>query len=221
MSDGIHNGPHIEPVEDGPLRYRRGSDPERHGTLEGPDRIEIAIRDSALLCRCGASDRKPFCDGSHVGVGFSSRRVWKPGAGRLVDYVGARVTIHDNRALCAHAEYCVQELPAVFDREKRPWIDADGATAEEIIALCRKCPSGALSCTVDGVLYRDYDERPPRVIASAEGPYFLEGGVRVVDEAYFEGESHEHCTLCRCGQSRNKPRCDGKHWDVGFTGRKD
>lgn len=221
MSEDIHDGPHIEPVEDGPLRYRRGSDPERQGTLEGPDHHEIAIRDSALLCRCGASDRKPFCDGSHTGIAFSSRRNWKPGAGRQEDHVGARVTIHDNRALCAHVEYCVTELPTVFDRSKRPWIDPDGATAEEIIALCRKCPSGALSCTVDGVLYRDYDERPPRVTASKEGPYFVEGGVQVADEPDFEGESHEHCTLCRCGQSRNKPRCDGKHWDVGFTNRTD
>lgn len=221
MPDDIHSGPHIELVEDGPLRYRRGEDPEHQGTLHGPDGTQVPIRDSALLCRCGASDRKPFCDGSHVGVGFSSRRNWKPGAGRLTDHVGARVTIHDNRALCAHVEYCVQELPSVFDRNKRPWIDPDGASPEEIIALCRKCPSGALSCTVDGVLYRNYDERPPRVIASKEGPYFLEGGVRVVEEAEFEGGSHEHCTLCRCGQSRNKPRCDGKHWDVGFTDRKD
>jgi len=221
MPDDIHSGPHIELIEDGPLRYRRGEDPEHQGTLHRPDGTEAPIRDSALLCRCGASDRKPFCDGSHVGVGFSSRRHWKPGAGRITDHVGARVTIHDNRALCAHVEYCVQELPSVFDRSKRPWIDPDGATPEEIIALCRKCPSGALSCTVDGVLYRNYDERPPRVIASKEGPYFLEGGVRIAEEAEFEGESQEHCTLCRCGQSRNKPRCDGKHWDVGFTDRKD
>lgn len=221
MGDDIHGGPHIEPLEDGPLRYRRGDDSEHQGTLQGPDRMPLSIRDSALLCRCGASDRKPFCDGSHVATGFSSKRVWKPGAGRLVDHVGAHVTIHDNRALCAHVEYCVLELPGVFDRSKRPWVDPDGASAEEIIALVRKCPSGALSCTVDGVLYRNYEDRPPTVIASAEGPYFLEGGVRVIDEPHAEGESHEHCTLCRCGQSRNKPRCDGKHWDVGFTDRKD
>lgn len=221
MGDDIHHGPHVEPLEDGPLRYRRGEDPGHQGTLQGPDRSDIPIRDSALLCRCGASERKPFCDGSHVGVGFTSRRMWKPGAGRELSYEGASITVHDNRALCAHVEYCVEELPTVFDRSKRPWIDPDGATVEEIVALCRKCPSGALSCTVDGVLHRNYDERPPVVIASAEGPYFLQGGVQVADEPEFEGGSYEHCTLCRCGQSRNKPRCDGKHWEIGFTNRTD
>ena len=221
MSDDGHQGPHIEPTEDGPLRLRRGTEPERIGTLQGPDRQDIPIRDSALLCRCGASERKPFCDGSHVGIGFSSARKWRPGAGSMVDHIGARIIIHDNRALCAHVEYCVTDLPNVFDRSKRPWVNPDGASVEEIIALCRKCPSGALSCSVDGVLYRDYDDRPPTVIATSDGPYFIQGGVEVVDEPFSEGYSKEHCTLCRCGESRNKPLCEGRHWDVGFTDRKD
>lgn len=221
MSDDAHEGPHIELVDDGPLKYRRGADPERRGTLQGPSREEIPIRDTALLCRCGASDRKPFCDGSHVGTGFTSAKKWKAGAGSLIDYVGENITIHDNRALCAHVEYCVQDLPNVFDHNKRPWVNPDGASVEEIIALCRKCPSGALSCTVDGVLYRNYDDRPPTVIATSDGPYFLQGGVGVIGEPFTEGYSTEHCTLCRCGESRNKPLCEGRHGDVGFTNRKD
>lgn len=216
-----HAGPHIEPMENGPLRYRRGAEGEIRGMLQGPDRAEIEARETVLLCRCGASNRKPFCDGTHVGVGFSSKRKWKPGAGNLVDHVGAGVTIHDNRGLCAHVEYCVEELPQVFDRSKRPWVNPDGASVEAIVALCKKCPSGALSCTVDGVLYRNYDERPPVVIATHEGPYYLEGYVEVVGEEFSEGYSEEHCTLCRCGESRNKPLCDGRHWDVGFVNRED
>ena len=216
-----HAGPHIELIENGPLRYRRGREGERQGALLRPDRTEIEARENVLLCRCGASDRKPFCDNTHVGIGFTSEKKWKPGAGSMIDHVGERVTIHDNRALCAHVEYCVEDLPNVFDRSKRPWVNPDGASAEEIIALCRKCPSGALSCTVDGVLYRDYADRPPAVIATREGPYYLEGYVEVPGEPFSQGHSEEHCTLCRCGESRNKPLCDGKHWDVGFVDREE
>ena len=218
MSQDAETGPRIEPIEDGPLRYRRGADPDKRGTLQDADRAELPIRDSVLLCRCGASARKPFCDGSHVDAGFSSARRWKAGAGSTIDHHGARITIHDDRVLCAHVEYCVTELPAVFDRSRRPWIDADAASVEEIVAICEKCPSGALSYSIDGVP-GTLPERAAAIIASAEGPYFVEGDIAVIDEHLPEGSAPGHCTLCRCGASRNKPLCDGKHHDVGFDGR--
>ncbi len=34
--------------------------------------IKIAEGDSAYLCRCGASKRKPFCDGEHHAVDFKA-----------------------------------------------------------------------------------------------------------------------------------------------------
>ncbi len=32
---------------------------------------EYEVRNRITLCRCGASDNKPFCDGSHISVGYS------------------------------------------------------------------------------------------------------------------------------------------------------
>jgi CDGSH-type Zn-finger protein len=34
---------------------------------------DLAGRDSIALCRCGNSQRKPFCDGSHRGANFQSK----------------------------------------------------------------------------------------------------------------------------------------------------
>ena len=33
----------------------------------------------------------------------------------------------------------------MFDPRKRPWVEPQGASTEEIVAQVKKCPSGALS----------------------------------------------------------------------------
>jgi CDGSH-type Zn-finger protein len=33
---------------------------------------DLAGRTSISLCRCGASENKPFCDGTHRSIGFQS-----------------------------------------------------------------------------------------------------------------------------------------------------
>ena len=61
----VRDGPlHIDPQINGPLQVR--------GNLEitsGTGRV-VARVESARLCRCGASQNKPFCDGSHAKIGF-------------------------------------------------------------------------------------------------------------------------------------------------------
>jgi CDGSH-type Zn-finger protein/uncharacterized Fe-S cluster protein YjdI len=63
----VRDGPlAIDPQTDGPLQVR--------GNLEitsGTGRVVARVA-SARLCRCGASNNKPFCDGSHVRMGFTS-----------------------------------------------------------------------------------------------------------------------------------------------------
>ena len=214
MGDKPGDAPRIEPVPGGPLAYERGG-ALPCGELLDAHRRPIEAPDAMLLCRCGASADKPFCDGSHAVVGFSSARKWKAGAGKRIDHVGRNITIHDNRVLCAHVEYCVEGLPAVFDRSRTPWIDPDAASVEEIIAICERCPSGALSYSIDGVEHRDV-ERPAAVVTAKDGPYLVEGGVEIVGEVTAPDASAEHCTLCRCGASYNKPFCEGKHVKVDF-----
>jgi CDGSH-type Zn-finger protein len=71
-----------------------------------------------------------------------------------------------------------------------------------------------------------------KITVTKDGPYLVEGGVpmarqTIVSDA--EGESREWregaqfetqaaCALCRCGQSANKPYCDGSHVRVEFDG---
>lgn len=170
---------------------------------------------TATSCaRCGGSANKPFCDGTHTTNGFSSGKA----ADRVPDaresYAGAEITIHDNRGICAHAGACTDGLPSVFRLKQEPWIDPAGASAPDIVDTVRKCPSGALSYSIDGIEHRD---RAPAIFVAPNGPYVVTGGPELADTPRGDGASTEHFTLCRCGGSRNKPFCDGSHWKRNFT----
>jgi CDGSH-type Zn-finger protein len=169
----------------------------------------------AALCRCGGSKNKPFCDGTHGTIGFTDKRVADDSQNRRINYVGMHITIHDNRGICAHAGFCTDRLKSVFRMGQEPWIDPNGASAEEIIATIKECPSGALSYSIEAVEHRDHT-REPMVTITNDGPYAITGGIELIGVTFGEGASKEHYTLCRCGASKNKPFCDGTHWQVGF-----
>jgi uncharacterized Fe-S cluster protein YjdI len=59
-------------------------------------------------------------------------------------YVGSAVTVSFDPAVCQHSGNCARGLAAVFDTGRTPWIEPDGATAEEVVAQVGLCPSGAL-----------------------------------------------------------------------------
>lgn len=171
------------------------------------------------LCRCGGSNNKPFCDGTHGKNGFTDEKLADGSLDERTDYVGKKITIHDNRGICAHAGYCTDNLASVFRLKKEPWIDPDGAAVKEVIETIKRCPSGALSYTVDNVEHRDQD-REPMVTVTKDGPYAITGGIELLEQSLGEGASNEHYTLCRCGGSKNKPFCDGTHWSIGFEDEK-
>ena len=171
------------------------------------------------LCRCGGSSNKPFCDGTHGKNSFTDKKLSDGTLNKRDNYVGKQITIHDNRGICAHAGHCTDNLSSVFKLSEEPWIDPDGATTKDIINTIKKCPSGALSYTVDNVEHRDQD-REPMVTVTKDGPYAVTGDIELVDQPQGEGASTEHYTLCRCGGSKNKPFCDGTHWHIGFKDEK-
>ena len=167
------------------------------------------------LCRCGGSSNKPFCDGTHRKNGFSDRNDAPPQNDRRIAYAGKAITILDNRSICAHAGFCTDGLKSVFRMHTEPWIDPDGAAVAEVIATIEKCPSGALSYARNGVEPQP-PRREPMVAVTNDGPYAITGGIELVGVSFGDGASRDHYTLCRCGGSKNKPFCDGTHWNIGF-----
>lgn len=100
----------------------------------------------ATLCRCGASSKKPYCDGSHVSAGFV-------------------------------------------------------ATGEP-----------------DAADFKPLEARngPVNVMPVPDGPLRVVGNLEVVSGTGRTCNKTTETYLCRCGQSKNKPYCDGSHKSAGF-----
>lgn len=201
--------PVIECKPDGPYLVKDLLD------LRSADGQGLPSQPVTALCRCGGSSNKPFCDGTHQRNGFSGARLTSTSHAQRVDYRAPGITIHDDRAICAHAGKCTEGLAAVFKYGSEPWVDPDGASVAAIVETIRRCPSGALTYTLDSP---EAPQEPlaPSVVVSKDGPYEVAGGIALEDPATGQACSATRYTLCRCGGSKNKPFCDGTHWDIGF-----
>lgn len=209
MADDARKDVTIDILEDGPLIVK-GLETLKNSRAESIDASE-----TLALCRCGQSANKPFCDGTHKKVGFSGQRESDKSLHKEREYAGEELTVYDNRVICSHAGECVRNLPSVFRLGERPWIAPDNATAEEVVSVVEKCPSGALSYSIDGKHQRDVVHETEINIAK-NGPYNVTGNIQINIEENISPPSKEHYSLCRCGASKNKPYCDGSHSDAGF-----
>jgi len=183
------------------------------------DGSRLETKPAMGLCRCGASLNKPFCDGNHKYAGFTDDISPDRSADKVTSYVGKEITVHNNVMLCSVAEYCHKELESVFNVKCNPWIDPDEDTFEHIRAVIGKCPSGALSYSINGQP-QPVADRDPVITIEKNGPLCITGGIELKDANWGQGASQEHYTLCRCGASRNKPFCDGSHTKAGFDDSK-
>jgi CDGSH-type Zn-finger protein/uncharacterized Fe-S cluster protein YjdI len=126
---------------------------------------------------------------------------------------GGAVTIHYRGKLCIHSRYCVTGAPKVFlANVEGPWIHPDDMDPEELMAVARECPSGAIQHRPnDGG--REEQAPPVNLVRTLEaGPYTFRGDLRI------DGQPIGYrATLCRCGASKNKPYCDGSHHEIGFS----
>lgn len=117
-------------------------------TVQNTD-AEIIIKDKEFaLCRCGLSNTKPFCDGTHK-----------------KENVQATQSFNDGRE-------------------------------EDISGI-----TGDLTITV-----------------KSNSMYSVKGPVTIFSRDGLSKTTRTKSALCRCGQSQNKPFCDGSHNGCGFVG---
>src|SRR5687768_7291712 len=104
----MENGPYqvlgnVALVPKPPLKWDKGE-------AIGWQTVETVETESAYyLCRCGASNKKPFCDGTHRQIGFDGTETAATNdvSSRQTDYPGMGIVVKDDRSLCIHAGFCV------------------------------------------------------------------------------------------------------------------
>ena len=200
---------------DGPITLiAEGEDFPVLKTAEGED---IKVEDTVFLCRCGESQDKPFCDWSHTGSGYSDRNRCEND--KLQDNPAPGITVHFNRSICSGAAECVHNLPTVFKNASEDWIHPAEASVEEVIETVRKCPSGALTYTLDGKTeVKEEKEISIRIVKN--GPYEIQGPVECKTPKWSLNASKTNFALCRCGKSGNIPFCDYSHGEQGWDDSK-
>jgi uncharacterized Fe-S cluster protein YjdI/CDGSH-type Zn-finger protein len=130
-------------------------------------------------------------------------------------YTAPRVTVYYDRGRCLHFAECVRGLPRVFDVKKRPWIQPENASAEQVAEVVRRCPSGALHYQLEEGPTEE-PEQPTHVEFVANGPMNLRGDLSI--EVPGEGRMREvRASLCRCGLTENEPFCDKACSRTGWT----
>ena len=123
-------------------------------------------------------------------------------------YKGKALDVAFDLDTCIHAGECVRGLPAVFDTQRRPWIQPDAAKTPALRDIVARCPSGALEIV-------EHAAAPAagsvEVKATAGGPFLLTGAVCVVGPDGQVLREAGKVALCRCTKSAHQPFCDGSH----------
>ncbi|MBL7889136.1 MAG: (4Fe-4S)-binding protein [Bacteroidia bacterium] len=136
----------------------------------------------------------------------------------VIKYKNDDITIVWKPKMCIHSKLCWKHLGVVFKPAERPWVDPKGASTERIMEQIDKCPSGALS------YYNNKEEETVQVKAEniveimENGPLLVYGNITVKKDGGEEVVKNKVTAFCRCGQSGNKPYCDGSHTKINFKG---
>ena len=135
------------------------------------------------------------------------------------EYSNGELTVVWKPKACIHAEECVKALPEVYNPDERPWIKVENATTEQLKAQIKKCPSGALSYYMnDEEDKKEEESMETKVEVKENGPLLVHGTLKVTDIEGNTEVKNNVTAFCRCGQSANKPYCDGTHVKADFKG---
>ncbi len=208
------NGPYIVSGSV-PLAFQTIGVNNKNESTEWVEGDALPASEPYALCRCGKSNKKPFCDGTHTKIGFdgtetASREPIMKQA-ELLD--GPTMQLADAEDLCAFARFC--------DPHGRVWNQVastdDPNERAQFIRQVGDCASGRL-IAIDKDTGKPIEPKLPPSIGLVEdpaqkcsGPLWVRGGIPLIGADGQAYEIRNRMTLCRCGRSENKPFCNGAH----------
>jgi CDGSH-type Zn-finger protein len=221
-------GPKITVTADGPYRVTGGvpiSKQVIETDAEGASREwrhdgDLQAPQEYLLCRCGQSGNKPFCDDTHLVRPFNGTETAdrRPYLEQAMATEGPEVTLTDARRLCAGARFC--------DPDGSAWNlvgeTGDPGKQRMVEHQAGHCPSGRLVAWFRQTGQPFEPDLEPSIglvqdpIEGVSGPLWVRGGIPIESADGSQYEARNRVTLCRCGASRNKPFCDKSHFGVQF-----
>ena len=138
--------------------------------------------------------------------------------GKVKEYSNGEVTVVWEAEKCIHSAICAKGLPEVFQPRERPWIKIDAAATDALVNQVKACPSGALSYYMNNETPKETTSSETKVDVLENGPLLVHGTLKVVHKDGKEETKNKTTAFCRCGNSANKPYCDGTHNKQGFVG---
>jgi CDGSH-type Zn-finger protein/uncharacterized Fe-S cluster protein YjdI len=124
-----------------------------------------------------------------------------------------KIVLRFDTGRCVHSRNCVLERPDIIvPGADTDWIRPQAGTPDEVAALAKSCPSGAITFErLDG----GKQEEAPLVNSLR----VLENGPLAVRADMVINGQHVgyRAALCRCGASKTKPYCDASHEEAGFV----
>lgn len=225
VSETAKGGKRIEVIKDGqyvvhgdiPLVRKVQVMSEYGEPLSWKTEGSLPVEEPYSLCRCGHSKDKPFCDLAHLGhFDGAETAETAPTAERQEVHGGVGIEIRQDYYLCMDAGFCRTKDTSIEEMAPNT---ADTQVRSLAIAMCERCPSGSLVYSMrkgEPDVEPDYPEEIAVVTeitseGPIEGPLWVTGNIPVERADGQPFETRNRVTLCRCGQSKKMPLCDGTH----------
>jgi CDGSH-type Zn-finger protein/uncharacterized Fe-S cluster protein YjdI len=136
------------------------------------------------------------------------------------NYPGKRIDVSYDIRRCIHAAECVRGLPQTFERQRIPWIEPDKSLPADVAEVVMRCPSGALRFERKDAGLPEPTPRTNTVTLVSDGPLYVRGEIKIISPQGEQLHRDTRISLCRCGNSGNKPFCDNSHIASGYKSGK-